>query len=159
MKKTAEIRLSCLACVTVLAIGGCAVPGARDDADQVQEPCRADCQLSFELPANVDERPRVQDVYHIAGGTELDFRIPGRKNPDVSGHPARTVLSFAEPAFLDRQGDPAYTLELMPGNNRFTARDSGSGVCTPPDGCRYVVINVGQPGRPSIISSPSIVIY
>lgn len=111
------------------------------------------CIVDITLPDAAGERPSAPHEVRVTGGTDVNFRIdrgPGAAN--------RTVLSFEQAAFVDRQDNPIYTLELNPGNNSFTTRPSEANVCHPPDGCRYVVINVGQPGRPSIISTPHIII-
>lgn len=127
--------------IAIFTLAGCAVDQPRD----VPDVCRADCRVDINLP---DEPADL----HVEGGSEVNFRIQHGK-PDS----ARTVLSFEQPALLDNQGSPLYTLDLRSGNNIYEVSDQG--VCGPPDGCRYVIIDVGRPDRPSIISSPIIIVY
>jgi hypothetical protein len=115
--------------------------------------CRADCRAPIELPDDLTRSPSVPEVTRVAGGEVLDFPVSNR-----TGERGRTVLAFQEAAFVDRQGNPIYTLELQYGSNRFETRPYRDGVCRAPDGCRYVVINIGSPTRPAIIGSPIIII-
>lgn len=134
------------ACFTVL-LAACATSA------QAPQTCRADCVAPIELPSEAGQRPSAPAVVRIAGGEVLDFRLPSEARSQ-----GRTVLAFDQAAFRDRQGDPIYTLELHPGSNRFESRPYADGVCHAPDGCRYVVINLGMPTRPPVINSPVIII-
>ncbi len=136
-------------------------PEAREAPDRspqqrgqgMPELCTENCDIAITLPEAVDQLPSVPDVIRVAGNTEVNFQLGRGSSEDQ-----RTVLSFEQPAFVDGQGNPLYTLELGPGNNRHLTQPAEANVCSPPDGCRYVVIDVGQPQRPSIISSPYIII-
>jgi hypothetical protein len=117
------------------------------------ETCRANCVAAIELPSDRARQPTVPAVTRIAGGEVLDFVVPAQARAQ-----GRTVLAFDEAAFRDRQGNPVYVLELQAGSNRFESRPYDDGVCHAPQGCRYVVINVGMPNRPAVINSPVIII-
>lgn len=146
----------CLFGITIFILAGCAVKQPRGEP----EVCRADCRVDINLP---DEPANL----HVEGGSEVNFRIQHAEQALTRMHSARrdsaqrnsgrTVLSFEEPALLDNEGNPLYTLDLRSGNNIYEVNDQG--VCGPPDGCRYVIIDVGRPDRPSIISSPLIIVY
>lgn len=127
--------------VAIFILAGCTANQPREKPEVCRDECRVDINLPNE-PADL----------HVKSGSEVNFRVQHGK-PDS----ARTVLSFEQPAFLDNQGSPLYTLDLRSGNNIYEVSDRG--VCGPPDGCRYVVIDVGRPDRPSIISSPTIIVY
>lgn len=128
--------------LAIFILAGCAVK-----QDRGKPPvCRADCRVDINLPNEPAD-------LHIEGGTEVNFRIQHGK-PDS----ARTVLSFEQPALLDNQGSPLYTVDLRSGNNLYKVSDRG--VCSQRrNGCRYVIIDVGRPDEPSIISSPRIIVY
>ncbi len=139
----------------ILIVTSCLIilQAAHAAPDREARTCRADCTAAIELPSERGQRPAAPAVTRIAGGTMLDFVVPSK--PRGSG---RTVLAFDEAAFRDRQGDSVYVLELRSGNNRFESRPYEDGVCHAPDGCRYVVINVGTPTRPPVINTPIIII-
>lgn len=154
----------CLLLAIVTVTAGCNGRDASEPPRDLPDICKADCNFTVTLPDAVDQLPQVPDVIRVSGGTEVNFRLPGggekgfERTNGVGQAPDRTVLSFEEPAFVDDQENPVYTLELTAGDNRYTARSHEANVCHAPDGCRYVVINVGHPGRPSIISSPHFII-
>lgn len=127
------------------------IPDTRDNDRVMPELCEQPCDVDINLPEAPGQLPSVPDVIRVARGTEVNFRL-GRGNPERQN----TVLSFEQPAFVDEQNRPVYTLNLGAGDNLY--RTTSANVCRPPDGCRYVVINVGQPQRPSIISTPYIII-
>jgi hypothetical protein len=116
-------------------------------------PCRQDCAVSIGLSTQINQRPVVPERYRVVSEQEVDFNVR-----EARGQDARTILSFEEAAFVNERGNPVYTLELKPGSNRFRVRPYRDGVCRPPQGCRYVVINVGTPQRPGVINSPRIII-
>ncbi len=146
----------CLFGLAVFILSGCAVKQPRGEPDV----CRAECRVDINLP---DEPANL----HVEGGSKVNFRIQHTEQALAQSRAARrdsaqrdsgrTVLSFEEPALLDNEEIPLYTLDLRSGNNLYEVNDEG--VCRPPDGCRYVIIDVGRPDRPSIISSPRIIVY
>ena len=140
-----------VAFAVILFIAGCATADSRSERNV--ETCRSNCAVTIELPADSGRAPTAPAVTRIAGGQVLDFNIDGQTRTD-----ARTVLAFEQAAFLDQRGKPLYTLELAAGSNRFESRPYEDGVCHGPGGCRYVVINVGNPTRPPIINSPVVII-
>lgn len=154
----------CLLLAIVTVTAGCNGRDASEPPRGLPDICKADCNVEVTLPDASDQLPEVPDAIRVSGGTEVNFRLPGGgergfESTSQGGKvPERTVLSFEEPAFVDDQDNPVYTLELTPGDNRYKARPHEANVCHAPDGCRYVVINVGHPGRPSIISSPHFII-
>lgn len=127
-----------------------ATPPAPTDT---QPPCRQDCSVPIGLSDQINQRPVAPDRYRVVSEQEVDFNVR-----EVRGQDARTILSFEEAAFVDARGNPVYTLELRPGSNPYRVRSYRDGVCRPPQGCRYVVINAGTPQRPGLINSPRIII-
>ncbi|WP_181918431.1 MULTISPECIES: hypothetical protein [unclassified Wenzhouxiangella] len=163
--KTGLVSISLFG-ITIFILAGCAVTAPPGEP----EVCRAECRVDINLP---DEPANL----HVEGGSEVNFRIQNAEQAlarsdsarrvsaqrdsaqrvSVQRDSARIVLSFEQPALLDNQGTPLYTLDLRSGNNLYEVNDEG--VCRPPDGCRYVIIDVGRPDRPSIISTPKIIVY
>lgn len=136
----------CLFGLTIFILAGCAVKQHRGEPEACKDKCTVDINLPDE-PADL----------HVKGGSEVNFRIQHSERVSTHRDSARTVLSFEEPALLDNERNPLYTLDLRSGNNIYEVNDEG--VCRPPNGCRYVIIDVGRPDQPSIISSPLIIVY
>lgn len=138
----------CLLLTGVFILSGCVTSPPYHDKPDI---CRADCRVDINLPDEPAD-------FHVEAGTQVNFRIQHGETDR-----GRTVLSFEEPAFENAQGTPLYTLELRGGNNLYDANDQG--YCAPdpndPDegGCKYVVIDVSRPDEPSIISTPTVIVY
>jgi len=143
-----------LGLTALLALAACAV---RPDADV----CQADCRLAVNLPDDVTQPPQVApEEMRLRGGARLDIELDG--GPEGK---RATVLRFYPPEehadggtpFANRSGKPRYTVSLNSGRNRLTVRPFGDGVCRPPNGCKYDVINRGNRERPTL--DPWIIIY
>lgn len=130
----------------IAALGACAP--AQDDIA-----CRGDCRLEILLPEDPAQPPRVPDVSHVAGGQSLNLVVSGRRPAQ-----AHTVISFEQAAFEDEDGHALHTLELITGYNHYRLRSHEAGVCRPPRGCRYVVVNAGFAPRPPRNGDPRLVI-
>jgi len=158
-KRDSNIFTACgsLILVAALAIAGCNGREGNERIATPSAPCPDPCNVDIDLPVDFGQKPQVPPVTVVKPGSEVNFKIL-EGNPQTDDE--RTVLSFDQAALVDANGNKLFTLELTGGDNKFTA---GQGVCkehTDPEknGCRYVVINVGRPGRPSVISSPRFVI-
>lgn len=147
MREVTSIR-TCIATVLVALLFGCAAQPA-----QQKGPGQAHDRTDIDLPANIEEVPNVPPVTRVSGGQSLDFHLAA-----PSQAAGRTVIAFGEAAFVDHQGRRIYSMQLNPGSNRFTARPFADGVCHGPQGCRFVVVNIGNPQRPAIIGSPIVII-
>ncbi|GEM_PF-1679366 len=139
--------------LSLLFAAGCDASQNDERPSPGTQACTENCEFRIGLPDDHDRAPEPPEVIRVAEGTEVNFTIP-REGQEAN----RTVLSFQQPAFLDEDRNPVYTLELGPGDNKYFTQSFRANVCHPPEGCRYVVINVGRPGRASIISSPHIII-
>lgn len=138
-----------------MVIAGC--NNRNGDVPDLPEICPAPCQVPIELPGNVGERPKAPPTTVVEGGTVVNFNLDQVSETNAE----RTVLSFEKPVFvddIDGQQRLLYTLELTAGDNEYKVRPFKKGECDLAPGCRYVVINIGRPGRPSVISSPYFVI-
>lgn len=156
MKKL--LRIAIVPIVTIAA--GCATsPGDGG----VQTACDDNCPIAVELSADQSQPGKAPDITRVKEGARVIFELRSEDadQPDQQ----RIVLAFGQAVFVDRRGNPIYALELKESGQTYrvrTSRDqnnSNKPVCPiGPDGCRYVVVNVGNPGRPAVISSPRIII-
>ena len=117
--------------------------------------CTRNCRLEIVLPEDIGQAPMADEVIQFADPSgELNVDVDNRS----SGNGA-TVLRFegrdATP-FMNRGGAPMTTVPLRPGRNSVQVRPYSDGVCHGPDGCKYDVINSGEPGRP--VLDPVIII-
>lgn len=145
-----------LTLAAAMAIAGCNERDGNDRAPDLPATCPAPCNIDIELPQDVTQPPKAPAITVVDANSEVIFRLP----QGGGQAPGRTVLSFDAPAFLGNNNKPVYTLVLAGAANRYKAAE---GVCkadTDPEknGCRYVVINVGTADRPSVISSPRVII-
>lgn len=139
--------------VTILGLGaliaGCATypwspPG-----------CATDCSIQVQLPSDPGQPPSAPEIFRVVEGTAVSFPMRTR---GIDAADTRMVLAFGEAAFQDAEGNPVYTLELSQPGQHYRARAYADGVCRPPAGCRYVLVNVGNPHRPAVINSPRVII-
>lgn len=71
---------------------------------------------------------------------------------------AATVLEFTgETPFENQAGIPMQRVPLTPGNNAVTVRSWEDNVCQSDPGCKYDVVNTGEPGRP--VLDPVVIIW
>ncbi len=146
-----NIGIGTAAGLLVLA-GGCATS---PQGDGVEAACAADCSITVQLPRDDREPPSAPDTFRVQEGASVRFDVASGKNTQTRNH--RMILAFGQAAFVD--GDnPVYTLELNEPGQQYRARSYEDGVCRPPAGCRYVLINAGNPWRPAVIGSPRIII-
>lgn len=152
-KPNSNISLACGSVVlaATMAIAGCNERDGEGPTPEVPV-CPDPCPIDIGLPGPPDQLPQPPDKIVVDAGSEVNFKLP---QGDPQTDDERTVLSFEERALVDEYGNAVFTVELTGGDNVYKA---GEKVCRPPKGCRYVVINVGQPDRPSVISSPHFVI-
>lgn len=110
------------------------------------DPCRSACRLNIELPSEDGKPlpPKIdKDAYRVSENTPVEFTIGGASDA------ARALLVFEEPAFLDPAGKAVYVLKLTPGQgNEY--RTVQYGICSPPRGCKYTIVNYGTPERPPL---------
>lgn len=131
---------------------GCATS---PQGDGVEAACASNCSIAVQLPRDDRAPPSAPDTYRVKEGASVRFDVAGGN--DTQTRSQRMVLAFGQAAFLD--GDtPVYTLELNEPGQQYRARPHEDGVCRPPAGCRYVLINAGNPTRPAVIDSPRIII-
>lgn len=124
--------------------------------------CRVDCRLTVTLPDNVAEPPDVSsEQLHLAADGQLDVLLEGGS----AGNQA-TQLQFFRPGehedsgtpFVNRNGQPMYRVNLNAGNNNgLQLRPWSDGVCHAPKGCKYDIVNNGNPDRPK--RDPWIILY
>lgn len=145
---------------TALQLATLSVAALLCHSAQAQTTCRSECRIPITIPGGDDPGSAptgFPDVFRIAGDTPIEFVVNGG-----SGSPGTVTLVFLEPVIARAQGggpgDPwLYTLKLNPGNNAYRVRGYDAGLCHAP-GCKFVVINSGQPNRRSVINSPTIII-
>jgi len=112
--------------------------------------------LTVTLPANPNAPPGISNAV-LRARSEVSVTINLVDRSDRPGQGA-TVLRFAEPAFVNRGGQPMKTVALTPGNNVFSVRSYADGAChAEQGGCKYDVINTGDPGRP--VLDPHVIIW
>jgi len=118
--------------------------------------CPPNCTLTVTLPADPSTPPEVSHPRFFAeGGADITIVLVDKSNRPG---PAATVLRFpGESAFTNRGGQPMKTVTLNPGNNGFKIRDYGSACLPAQGGCKYDVINTGEPGRPAL--DPHMIIW
>ena len=76
---------------------------------------------------------------------------------DVARLPITSIRARLN-AFQNPGGQPMKTVPLTPGRNVFTVRSYGDGVCREEQGgCKYDVVNTGDPGRP--VLDPHVIIW
>lgn len=135
----------------LLVSGALSLPGYA-----TAQTCRKNCQLEIKLPKHIGYKPEAPDVYRIQGGIKLDFLLTV---PDPSDPNTEVILSFEKPIVRDPNGgDWLFTVELEPGSNIYTVRPFDDWMCHWPEGCKYVIINLSNPERPSWIHSPDVII-
>lgn len=148
--KSAAITLAAMA-----TLAACA-------AHQSRAVCRTDCRANIDLPGNAAKAPTISARrMNVAGSGSFEFMLTGEGPPERSA----TTLRFHRPGespdagtpFLNRAGKPLYEISLRPGRNRLALRSYKDGVCHPPNGCKYDIINTGNPDRPA--RDPWIIIH
>lgn len=131
---------------TLVLLGGCQVHDAADI-------CRSDCRLTVTLPEDIKRPPAAsQERLELAGGVELEIRLVGG-----TANNRATVLRFDRPGqseqagtpFVDRNGRPVYRVVLNAGSRRLRTRPWEDQACRPPEGCKYDIVNTGNPDRPA----------
>lgn len=118
--------------------------------------CPPKCELSVALPSNARMSPTIsKSVFHARGGATVIINLDNQTNRMERG---ATVLRFQEAAFVNRRGQPMTTVTLNPGRNEFTLRPYSDGACRAEQGgCKYDVINTGDPSRP--VLDPHVIIW
>lgn len=117
--------------------------------------CRNNCRLNIMLPADTDQPPMADFMLRFA---DPSGQLMVEVNNQSRGNGA-TVLRFQDrdsTPFINRGGAPMVTVPVNPGQNVLNVRPFEDGVCLAPAGCKYDVINTGQPDRP--ILDPVIII-
>lgn len=109
-------------------------------------PCRENCELEIIVasqgPPGV---PPGQERFRVENGQPITIHLKG------PGANRRVTLVFEEPAFVDRQGNLLYAIQLRPGRQTFTTRPAPA--CPPaedenePGGCKYTVVDLGDQTR------------
>jgi hypothetical protein len=109
------------------------------------------------LPTNARLSPTISNsVLHARSGATVVIYLENQSSQ--SSREAATILRFQEAAFVDRNGRPMTTVTLTPGKNEFTVRPYSDGACRAErGGCKYDVINTGDPGRP--VLDPHVIIW
>lgn len=133
-----------------VALAGCAQMGP----SMVDEPCPDDCDLTITL--SEDDPNAIPTIsksrYRIKAGAELNVILDGPRGTGAS------VLIFpGDSAFVNRNGEPVYTVVLNPGRMGKKFKIGPVGSC-PRGGCKYLVANQGRGERrvldPYIIIDP-----
>lgn len=158
-----SIKLThCLILGSIAALTGCETLETMDTRDApvamgaqaTESVCRANCRLEINLPANSGRPPEAsRETMVVAAGQQLNFIVRGGPSGEET-----TELRFNRPhtPLLDDDGQPLFTATLERGSNRFRTRAWEDGVCHPPDGCKYDIVNTGNPDRP--IKDPWIIL-
>ena len=130
-----------------LFVTGMAASGVIGLANAQQgPPCRENCEVEVIVPSDgPPEIPPGQERFRVQGGQEVTFHLRG------PGANRRVVLVFEDAAFIDRQGNLLYAIQLRPGRQTFTTRPAPA--CPPaedenePGGCKYTVVDLGDQTR------------
>ncbi len=107
--------------------------------------------LEIVLPEDPLAAPQAPTTVRVAASQAIDLKVLGRRPAQ-----ARTVVSFDQPALEDAEGTALHSIELVHGSNLFRVRDWSAGVCHPPRGCRYLVVNSGLGQRPPATESAGV---
>jgi hypothetical protein len=137
---------------------GSGVTLSRSDLERPsrENECPPQCELSVALPSNARMSPTIsRSVFHARGGATVTITLDNQSTRTERG---ATVLRFEEAAFVDRNGRPMMTVSLTPGKNELTVRPYSDGACrAEKGGCKYDVINTGDPDRP--VLDPHVIIW
>jgi len=98
--------------------------------------------LTVTLPADPGAPPEVSPpTFRAIGGARATVRLVDLSN----GQGRSTVLRFpGDTPFQNPGNRPMNTVPLTPGNNVFTVRSRGDGVCLEAPGCKYDVVSQGR---------------
>ena len=111
--------------------------------------CTQNCRLNIVLPADATQPPGADPLIVFADPSgDLTAVLDNRSRGNGA-----TVLRFEDrdsTPFMNRGGAPMVTVPIQPGNNPLLVRPYSDGVCHAGNGCKYDVINTGQPDRPKL---------
>lgn len=110
--------------------------------------CQDDCTIEITLPDDPASPPQVSVEYlHVVGGSEVEIVVTG--GPDGL---EQSVLQFQLPhtPFVGPHDRPMETVALQAGSNLFRIRSYEDGYCHDPEGCKYDIVNLANPGRPPL---------
>lgn len=116
-------------------LAGCAVGRPMTPPQSCPPACRVDISLP---PSNGGQPgiPHEQLTTRAQPGSRIDFGLPRTSNRN------RILLVFSEPALVDSDGRPLWTVGLRGRSNMFTVRDTAN---CPSPGCKYTVIDLDDP--------------
>lgn len=130
-----------LVLASLAMVGGTA--GAQDRPGPGQR-CPPACDIDITVPADRGP-PRLgnpaQERTSVKPGERIVFTTPRG-----AGAPRLTLVFEKDSPFVDRDGNTLYVLELPPGRRPLPVREDRA-ACAPPDGCKYTVIDRGNPTR------------
>jgi hypothetical protein len=106
-----------------------------------QQQCPPDCQIEIQVPSEKSSAPVASPITLIA---TPDQQIELRSN-----HAVQVIFPEQTP-FADKHGRPVYTFNLRSRRaSQMQLRDE-AGVCDSAPGCKYIVIDRSEPGRPPL---------
>jgi hypothetical protein len=153
-----------------LAAGLLSIAGAAASPALAEQECPPSCGMDIELPADAAKAPGIPDgqttIIAIRGAAMLAMVSDRRGKPDK----AATKLVFrkaeaGEPGepytpFVDRpgpNGKPITEVHLKsPGATRLFIREDEEHKCFEAPGCKFDIVNEGEPERP--VLDPYIII-
>lgn len=104
--------------------------------------CSTNCQVEVDLPANPGGRPSAAPTtLRVEAGRQINFVVRGGQ----AGKEATELVFENETPLLDGEGRPVYIVTLGVGSNRFPTRPISDGVCQGTNGCKYHIVNSGNP--------------
>ncbi len=119
-------------------------------------PCRQDCEVEIIVASQGPPQiPPGQERFRVEGGQPVTIHLKG------PGANRRVTMVFDQAAFVDRQGNPLFAIQLRPGRQTFFTRPAPA--CPPaedenePGGCKYTVVDLGDQTRE--VLDPWIIIY
>lgn len=130
--RTRRTLIAAAVTAIVLTISGCAMfmPGLVD--------CPSSCSVDISFPADVKDPPRTPDPYvRVKAGQQVEFR---------SAQEALVVFTGDTP-FVDSSGDPLYWFKVST-SATVSVRNDRTGICVGGPGCKYMVIDGNNAGRP-----------
>lgn len=127
----------------LLAIVLAPVSLAEDDTDAVvdRQHCPPDCGIGVTVPGQRDRAPSASPVTLVVK--------PGERIEFLSDQAVQVIFPEQTP-FVDRQGRPVYTFNLRSRRaQQLSVRDEED-ICTREPGCKYIVIDRSEAGRPPL---------
>jgi len=140
IKNPALAVLGLLACILAGPANAQPRPGA-DDLDQTpsREACPPLCGVRIEVPQNRRQEPgSAPETLEVKVGETVRFATNVRSR----------VIFTGQTPFIDERGNPIFQFEVD--DSAETAlRVADDNACTEEPGCKYIIIDSTNPGRPA----------